>query len=277
MVVTCKLMGGLGNQLFQIFATISYAMTVHSKFEFTNEEVLTTGAHRPTYWTSMLARLRPFTVPPEKHAQLPLVREPGFTHSPLPLSQDAMLFGYFQSYKYFETHYAIICKLLGIAVLKENMKVLNGSVPFEQTVSMHFRLGDYKHIQHCHPIQTIHYYQHALAHILERSNDITYVLYFCEDEDVEIVQASIVALQETWPYLTFQRANSRLADWEQLVCMSCCRHNIIANSSFSWWGAYFNDHADKMVCYPSTWFGHAMKHDTRDLCPTEWRKITNLL
>jgi len=57
-----------------------------------------------------------------------------------------------------------------------------------------------------------------------------------------------------------------------MLLMSVCDHTIIANSTFSWWGAYFNQNPGKMVCYPDTWFGPALKHDTRDLCPTDWIK-----
>ena len=56
--------------------------------------------------------------------------------------------------------------------------------------------------------------------------------------------------------------------------MSLCKNNIIANSSFSWWGAYLNDTSDKIICYPSTWFGPAAGHDVRDLFPKNWNKIS---
>ncbi|MFM8313149.1 MAG: alpha-1,2-fucosyltransferase [Deltaproteobacteria bacterium] len=58
-----------------------------------------------------------------------------------------------------------------------------------------------------------------------------------------------------------------------MLLMSVCKDNIIANSSFSWWGAYFNSNPNKIVTYPSKWFGPIAGHDTRDLCPPEWNKI----
>ena len=63
--------------------------------------------------------------------------------------------------------------------------------------------------------------------------------------------------------------------------MSCCKHNIVANSSFSWWGAYFNDYKDKIVLYPDVYFGKkAVNQDgshknTMDLFPSSWIKINN--
>ena len=56
-----------------------------------------------------------------------------------------------------------------------------------------------------------------------------------------------------------------------MLMMSCCTHNIIANSSFSWWGAYFNSNKEKIICRPEKWFGPAMvDNNIQDLCPEEW-------
>ena len=77
-----------------------------------------------------------------------------------------------------------------------------------------------------------------------------------------------------FPKHTFIRGKNILEDWEQMLLMSCCHHNIIANSSFSWWSAYFNFHPDKTVCYPSVWFSDSANIDTRDLCPSSWNKIS---
>jgi hypothetical protein len=77
-----------------------------------------------------------------------------------------------------------------------------------------------------------------------------------------------------FPLLTFEKASDDLADWEQLLLMSNCTHNIIANSSFSWFAAYFNSNKDKIVCYPNKWFCGLNEHIcVDDLFPPAWQKI----
>ena len=283
-MITCNLMGGLGNQLFQIFTTITYAIKSYNSFKFTNAEKLGIGNTivRHTYWNTFLKKLGSFTANISEFPQLKVINEVTFSYQNIPLSelinQNVILFGYFQSYKYFQTHFLTIYRLLGIEELKnkvlQKLKCKNIIFDFNTTISLHFRLGDYKELQHIHPIVTYRYYKKSLDCIKSSEEEHNFtILYFCEEEDVDEVKQTIDDLILKFPNYTFIRCEYELDDWEQLLLMSCCRYNIIANSSFSWWGAYFNMHSDKIVCYPSVWFGERVENDTKDLCPESWIKI----
>lgn len=279
-MITCNLMGGLGNQLFQIFATISYAIKSKNRFAFLSQETLGGGSStiRYTFWNTFFSNLKTFLV-----KDLPVVRvirETGFAYSELRVSeminQNIMLSGYFQSYKYFQANYSTICRLIGIGKMKaELLQKLNiTSVGLNNSISTHFRIGDYKKLQDYHPLATYEYYERALGFIQNLKTDINFeILYFCEDCDIGDVLSIINKLVIKFPSYTFVRGEKNLEDWEQMLLMSCCHHNIIANSSFSWWSAYFNSYSDKIVCYPSVWFGSKINNDMSDLCPHEWNNI----
>ena len=284
MIISCNLMGGLGNQLFQIFTTISYAIKSCKQFKFTNAKTLGSGATtvRSTFWHSFLSNLQSFTtdVFPPFH----VIREGSFRYQELSLQEmknrDILLFGYFQSYKYFQDNYEIICEMIHLDAMRKNVLSklkydCEQMDAFRETVSMHFRLGDYKKSPNVHPIMTKEYYQRSLQWIqqkLEPGTRLT-ILFFCEDDDLNDVLVTIQYLSRMFPDYHFVRGENSLEDWEQLLFMSCCHHNIIANSSFSWWGAYFNPWNDKIVCYPSKWFGPSAPHDTSDLCPDHWHRV----
>ena len=88
------------------------------------------------------------------------------------------------------------------------------------------------------------------------------------------VKKRLYKIKKNFPDLEFHKAEDTMTDWEQLLLMSCSNHNIIANSTFSWWGAYFNENTDKCVCYPSRWFGPSMGSVYMDdLFPPTWKKI----
>jgi hypothetical protein len=279
-MITCNLMGGLGNQIFQIFATISYAIKSKSQFKFINVESLGGGSTtvRNTYWKTFFSNMRPFLMP--SMPAVTVIRESGFPYNELPvremINKDVLIYGYFQSYKYFQDNYNIICRLVGINKMKEALLLkLNLSNDYmENNISMHFRIGDYKKIQEYHPLATYGYYERSLEYLqTQNPTKMFNVLFFCEDVDYDEVAVMINKLSAKFPSYNFTRASNTLSDWEQMLLMSCCHHNIIANSSFSWWGAYFNAFADKRVCYPSAWFGPAARNDTRDLCPGDWIKV----
>ena len=274
-------MGGLGNQIFQIFATISYAIKSKNRFQFLNLTTLGGGSTtvRYTFWETFFSNMKPFLIqnlPQPIH----VIRENGFPYNELPVremvNRNVMIYGYFQSYKYFQENYSMIYRILNIDKMKND--IINNlnitSEYLENTVSMHFRIGDYKKIQDFHPLATYNYYARSLLYMqISKPNNNFTILYFCEDCDIDDVMVIINKLTTNYPLYNFKRGLNTLEDWQQMLLMSCCHHNIIANSSFSWWSAYLNSNKDKIVCYPSVWFGKAANNDTRDLCPPDWVRV----
>jgi hypothetical protein len=283
-MLTCYLQGGLGNQLFQIFTTISYALTYKKAFAFTNQVQL--DSKRSTYWNSFLSPLAKFTKDIDYYKnKFTIINEKEFAYNELPHYNNVdnvLLKGYFQSYKYFEQYSENIMKLIRLHDKKEAVRIKYSTIISLQhdIISMHFRRGDYKQLQDCHPLMTYDYYNKALNYIIATtpapahapSNMNAYtVLIFCEINDLSDISNMLERLGQNFPTLTFQIINFSIPDWEQMLLMSLCQHNIIANSSFSWWGAYFNTNPDKIVCYPNNWFGPKLKqNDTSNLFPTSW-------
>lgn len=306
-MISCIIMGGLGNQLFQIYTTMALSMEMKTNFSFPVNKI-ETDKRSDTYWDSFLKELHKNTSFIDiKKLQYPMYRENGFKYNKIQILPEVyrkngsiMLYGYFQSYKYFEKEHKSISQYIGIN--ESRLEVENTYYKKYKNmniISMHFRLGDYKNLQNCHPILEDDYYINSIKFILHKSqnNKKWKVLYFCEEEDavevenrVKKINASCKEYLEEQKHenkrdkkydqeIEFERAVDKgapLKDWQQLLLMSCCQHNIIANSSFSWWAAFFNNNRDKIVCYPETWFGPQLAHhDTSDLCPKSWTKIKN--
>lgn len=289
-MITCNLMGGLGNQLFQIFTTIAYAIEHNIDFYFLNLEVLKTGTIRPTYWKSLFKNICPFLKNDyiDKN-KIFIYKEPNFLFYKIPKlnKSNILLYGYYQSFKYFDFAFDRIIQFLSIEQIKTDL-LNNLNYPFNfkkclgECVSLHFRIGDYKKIQDLYPILTQTYYINSIKKIAELTQMKTIkILYFCEESDLIEVNSIISSLnnyfnvQNNKITILFEKCPNNYADWQQMLIMSCCSHNIIANSTFSWWGAYLNSNNSKIVCYPSVWFGPAAKHNTSDLFPAEWIKISS--
>jgi hypothetical protein len=284
-MISCKLCGGLGNQLFQIFTAIAYAIKYSKPFFFLNNHQLGNGCTiRYTYWETFLTALKPFLKNMNEIPQLMFINERDFKYQELPENFDknygTLLVGYFQSPKYFDKCKVMICKLLKIdlkrLIVKEKVKI-----DFENTItiSLHFRFGDYKKYPDIYPLLDYGYYYNSLLYIINeldiRDKPIS-ILYFCEDESVLESEVIINELKKKYIGIKFERANPKLLDWEQLLLMSLCEHNIIANSTFSWWGAYLNENVGKIVCYPEKWFMLEANKDTSDLFLEDWVPINNI-
>jgi hypothetical protein len=287
-MISCKLQGGLGNQLFQIFTTIAYALKNSTSFFFLNNYQLGNGVNgstiRYTYWETFLKELKPFLKNMSDIHDLLLIKEKEFNYNELPVfldnSKANLLVGYFQTPLYFEKYKEMIYKILKLDLKK--MVVKNKvRIDFDNRdiISMHFRLGDYKQYPDIYHILNESYYINAISLIIEEINSYNRIqkektiLYFCEVDDLKDVEHKIENIKKKFPSLKFNRVNALLEDWEQMLLMSLCKYNIIANSTFSWWGAYLNNYPEKVVCYPKEWFISKVGYDTRDLFPNEWIPI----
>lgn len=278
MLVSCEIMGGLGNQIFQIFATIAYSIRHNFKFVFPYKKRNIDTRMSSLYWDNLLKPLKIFTSNGFLNGNM--YKEPYFKFANIPnfshITNTLILNGYFQSHKYFESEYKEICKLIHLEFQQNKIRELFPN-DYDNTVSLHFRIGDYSNLSEHHPVMPISYYLNTLHLLIEKTNrDDWNILYFYEKNDEARVHVMISIMKTKFPKLKYTPINHNLEDWQQLLAMSCCHHQIIANSSFSWWGAYFNANPSKIVYYPNVWFGPASsQHDTSDLCPESWIK-TNI-
>jgi hypothetical protein len=261
-------------------------MKYSKPFFFLNNQLLgnissgTTIRH--TYWETFLSSLKPFLKNMNEIPQLMFIKEKDFTYNPLPENFEekmgTLLVGYFQSPKYFERCKEVIYKLLKIDLKKLIVKT-KVNINFEDMniISLHFRFGDYKRYPNVYPLLYELYYKNALSYIVNELSNNTelVVLYFCENESLSEVNDIIKNLKEYFSNISFQRADPLLEDWEQMLLMSLCNYNIIANSTFSWWGAYLNTNICKIVCYPDKWFMPQANKDTKDLFLDDWIQISS--
>lgn len=233
--------GRLGNQLFQIAACLGLAAR-------TGDDVVL------PYWEYSGAVMHPpRQVPsPIDIRGMFIYHEPGFPYRELPLKLNIDLRGYFQSYRYFE-HID--------AEIRKRFRFWRRSSLQQNTCAIHVRRGDYLHLA-VHPVMPMTYYLESMDYM--RSIGVTRFLIFSDD---------IAWCREAFKTddVEFSRKSNCVSD---LAAMSDCHHFIIANSSYSWWGAYLGDAEDKQVIYPGHWFAaDYADYDTRDLCPPSWRRV----
>lgn len=202
-----------------------------------------------------------------------LLKEESFTYDTRieQATPPVYLDGYWQSERYFST---IRTQLLQELTLKNNWGPSNEDM-FGQiqaagagAVSLHVRRGDYvtnAHTASYHGVCSLDYYRAAVAYIAER---VSVPQFFIFSDDHDWVRQS---LQTGFP-TTFVAVNSADNGIYDLMLMRSCRHHIIANSSFSWWGAWLNSSEDKIVVAPQHWFSGA-SHDTSDLIPVSWIRL----
>jgi len=281
--ISIKPMGGLGNQLFQIFATISYGLEYTCNIVLPYTDQLHTGTVRNTYWNTFLIGCRNMTTYNLLHNEtneslmsMPVYNEKSFEYKkiPNPKGPKMLLHGYYQSYKYFVKHWNSIKQMINLDDQQEAIKTDYAELfSTKETISLHFRIGDYVNVQNCHPIMPFQYYYNAICNLTMHKNKNYRILYFCQDIDNQKVSVTINRLSRMFIDIEFVKVSDDIDDWKQMLIMSVCSHTIIANSTYSWWGAYLNQNDNKMVYYPNKWFGKSLSHNTSDLFPPNWVNV----
>lgn len=138
------------------------------------------------------------------------------------------------------------------------------------TVSLHIRRGDYEQLSCYHLLLNEYYYKNALLAIVSRygaAHQIK-VLCFYQRNSTHASRKIIDAVKRTTDLIGYNveyhhfndLVDEPITDCDELMAMSGCHHHIIANSTFSWWGAYLNPSSQKIVCYPSEFFNHQLHY-----------------
>ena len=185
------------------------------------------------------------------------------------LSDNIYLKGYWQSEKYFKEIEEIIRREFSIKIPPDSdNKEFRDRISAVNSVSIHVRRGDYVTnplTYQTHGVCDVDYYQKAIDETL-KAIDKPHFFIFSDDQSWA---KSNIILNAPMEYVTH---NDSLKNYEDLRLMSTCKHHIIANSSFSWWGAWLNQNPDKIVIAPQKWFNDPTIN-TNDLIPSTWIRL----
>jgi hypothetical protein len=256
--ITTKLMGGLGNYLFQIAAAYSYSVKTNNNFILDVSDSHIVHINPNEYKNTIFSKL----VFNNESLQYDVYNEPNFNFTELPLfNNNTKIVGYFQSEKYFSDIKNEIYNLFINKEIINELKIKYKEIISDDICSIHVRRGDYLKLSDYHSMIPISYYKTATDFIgIEKK----YIIF---SDDIDWCKTAFSFL----PNKTFISGNH---DYEDLYLMSLCPKNIIANSSFSWWGAWLNQASDKIVISPKNWFGKLnLHHNTNDLYCDSWIKL----
>lgn len=269
MGIGVRLMGGLGNQMFQYAAARALAAQHGTEVVLDlswYEDEASTGVTPRHYGLDDFAGpagASRASAPCEQHFH---ERSFGFDASVSTLPDGITLNGYFQSERYFCDHDAAIREDFRFRAEPDgaNRAVL-AMIESSTAVAVHVRRGDYA----TDPATTAHHGLASLDYYAEAARAVAAVVgdprFFVFSDDPAWCRAHLAFLGNA--VVVDHNGPDRAG--EDLRLMTACRHHIIANSTFSWWGAWLGRGADQVVVAPRRWFAGA-GHETADLCPARW-------
>lgn len=255
--ISFQMMGGLGNILFSFATAYSISLKNNLKFKlyYNHQGYLHTDPNK--YKNNLFKNFSNV----ENISNFEVVYEKQFNNYEIeiPKNKNVFLHGYFQSEKNFiDIRENLIEHLKPSKEFHDFIDEKNKDILNKQSVSIHVRRGNYKNLSNYHNLLSPDYYYEALKefknhNIFIFSDDIGYCKNIFNNYECTYIQNDF--------------------DLYDLYLMSLCNHNIIANSTFSWWGAWLNQNKNKKVIAPSLWFGPESNCNSKDIIPNNWIKI----
>lgn len=273
-MITVNIKGGLGNQMFQYACARALSLKNNDNLQLIRNESIGDIA-RPFSLTAFDIQGEVVT---EKNVPsclriLSKIRQKitrefyvNFQPSILNRKGEVYLDGYFQSEKYFIDFVDIIRQdfILKGSLTKQAAEAAALIQASLSGISLHVRRGDYLKESDFKDIADKEYYKKAIDYIVEKIDNAHFFIF---SDDIEWCKSNL-----TLPSNTVFVSGPEMKDYEELTLMSLCRHHIIANSSFSWWGAWLGSNPEKIVITPIRW---ANVHEDwyRDIIPETWIRI----
>ena len=243
------------NSVFELNVEVADARLLNAVIGFRNQHFLRKIIKRPIF---QFIRGGHFVVEPHFH-YWPQIEN---------VTADCYLHGYWQSEKYFKSIESTIRSDFQFhQALDPESSLLAEEMQCTSSVSVHIRRGDYlsdsKTAKIMHVCE-LDYYQRAVNYISKQL--VSPVFYIFSDDILWVKQ------QLSIPYKTiFVAHNCGKESYRDMQLMSLCKHHIIANSSFSWWGAWLNPNPNKLVVAPQKWFVNG--NSDKDLLPERWMRL----
>lgn len=292
-MIGTRLDGGLGNQLFQYAAGralslrhctglvldlsalgASVAGVTSRRLELSNfklsKDIVDSSERRlPPPWIHRFPALSRFIGPWHVYLEKHLEFNPQFSLLP----DNSFLIGYWQSYRYLsEVSARLVEELTPVAPLSPASKVLAQEIDSSASVAVHVRRGDYVSLAAAASFHGTLSAAHYLNAMREVSEAVHGARYFVFSDDPDWCRANL-AFGDTAVFVSHNLGSDA---WQDLMLMSRCRHHIIANSSFSWWGAWLADQLcpvkeSRIVIAPARWFAGHLGLSLSDRFPPHWR------
>jgi Glycosyl transferase family 11 len=284
-MIIVRLQGGLGNQLFQYAAGKALSTQLDKPFKLETITSLRKDKRRhialhdlqTTFELASIREVKEFVRHPSLYrhpislfkAGRNIYQEPHFHFDPnfFRLNDPVFLDGFWQSPLYFKDIETTIRNdfIIKPALIK-NVIEKGRELECRSSIAVHIRRGDFLNpkISAYHGVMSAFYFERAIGLIREKVPDA--FVYFFSD-DIAWAKQNLSVDRNT-EFLS-SPAQSAIEDF---YLMTKCRHNIIANSSFSWWPAWLNTNPDKIVVAPKKWFAD-ININTNDLIPSGWIRI----